>query len=162
MKRPAYTGILAQETPWPVGRMPVGQESLVIQAVLRDKLAALLTRYRIHGGLDDPGNGWKLALALAGDHVRGFAPTYRPIPKPAHRPPTLRAGARDLILLLTGARAKVEGKNEREAIRRLGARWRKAGKSNWSDASLWSRYQRIRQNPTAGMTAAAKVLAGST
>ena len=76
-KQEPYSGILADETFWPIGRSPIGMEKDIVLGTFYDKLVALLDYYGISGGLDNDENGWLLALMLAGDHVPGFAPTYR-------------------------------------------------------------------------------------
>ena len=115
-KQKPYAGILADETFWPIGRNPIGKEKDIILGIFGDKLVALLDHYGIHGGLDNPENGWKLALWLAGDHVPGFAPTYRTPPKPKHRPPELLVAARDLVLLLEGIVAKARNRSESSIV----------------------------------------------
>ena len=163
MKKKPYAGILAKETSWPIGRNPVGKEKDVILGVLRDKLTALLDHYGIEGGLDDPANGWKLALCLAGDHVKEFAPVYRRPSKPPHRPHELRAGARDIILCLELTHAKLEGRSVLQTADKLAQRWQAQGKSNASGATLYRKYFRLRKEieahgVTPGMIDAARVL----
>ena len=164
-KRKPYTGILVDETPWPIGRNPIGRERDVIREIGRAKLIALLDHYGIPGGLDDLGNGWKLALCLAGDHVPGFAPTYRTPPKPPHRPDDdLHVGGRNLILCLELKRAELEGRSVRQASRELAGRWRKEGKCDWNGESLRRLYISLRDSGklTKGMIDAARVLSGGT
>lgn len=166
-KRKPYAGILADETPWAIGRNPIDEEKDVIQGLIVDKLVALLDHYGIPGGLENPENGWKLALMLADDHVPGFAPTHRPPAKPPHRPPNPFVGARHLVLLLEGKVARAEKRSEREAVRELGQRWREQGKIKSSDASLWREYQKVcdqvrKSGLSDGMKEAAHVLGGGT
>ena len=78
-----YSGILADKTFWPIGRSPIGIEKDVILGIIGDKLVALLDHYGISGGLDNPENGWLLALMLADERVPSFAPTYRTPAKPS-------------------------------------------------------------------------------
>ena len=162
LKRKPYTGILADETFWPIGRRPIGIEKDVILGQFGDKLVALLDHYGIPGGLENPENGWKLALWLAGDHVPGFAPTYRIMPKPPHRPHDLIVGARDLCLCSALLLAELEGRSVRRASQELAERWRKEGKEgkyNWDGETLRRRYMRLRKKkPTEGMMDAARVL----
>ena len=157
-----YSGILADETFWPIGRSPIGIEKDVILGIFGDKLVALLDHYGISGGLDNPENGWLLALMLAGDHVPGFAPTYRTPAKPPHRPHDLWVGARDLCLCLELELAKLKGRSVRRASQELAERWRKEGKEgkyNWDGETLRRRYMRLRKKePTEGMMDAARVL----
>ena len=163
MTKKPYTGILAEETFWPFGRNPIGVEKDVILNQMHAKLIALVDRYDIPGGLGDPGTGWLLAAYLAGEHVRGFAPTYRPSPKPKYRPPDLHVGARDLILCLELLRAEMEGRSVRQASRELAEQWRKAGTCNWKAESLFRHYMLLcKGEPTEGMKEAARVLIGGT
>ena len=162
-KQRPYTGILADETFWPIGRLPVGIEKDVILRIWNDKLVALLDHYGISGGLDKPGNGWSLAGRLAYDHVPGFAPTIRTPAKPPHRPHDLMVGARDLCLCDIMLLAELEGRSVRQASQELAERWRKEGKEgkhNWNGETLRRRYMRLRDSEklTEGMLDAARVL----
>ena len=164
-KKPRHTGVLAEPTPWPFCGVPVEPEKKAILGLFFKKLEALPDHYNIPGGMTDPGNGWKLALCLASDHIEGFAPTIPKSKRAKHRPYDLHVGARDLILCMEGDWAKMENRSEREAVRNLGDRWRKSGKCSWSDKTLWRHYQRLRRRVsdsglTDGMKEAARVLGG--
>ena len=164
MTKKPYTGVLLEETPSPFGRLPVGAEKGVILELTLRKVIALLDHYGIPGGLSDPGNGWKLALCLADDHIPDFGMTYRPSPKPKHRPHDLLVGGRDLILCMELLRVEVEGGSVRQASIELAARWRKEGKCTWKAESLRRRYMLLRDRGelTVGMKDAARVLRGGT
>lgn len=164
MTKKPYTGVLLEETPSPFGRVPVGEERGVIMGLTLRKLIALLDHYNIPGGLNDPENGWKLALCLADDHIPGFGMTYRPWPKPKHRPHDLLVGGRDLILCMELLRVELEGGSVRQASRELAERWRKEGKCDWKAESLRRRYMLLRDSGelTEGMKDAARVLRGGT
>ena len=114
MKRKQYTGVLTEQVPWPADGKPVGREIVVINKALLERIEALLDHYDIEGGADEPGVGWKLAMALARNHVPGFQPMPKPS-KSAHRPPDLLVGGRDLILFQEGLLAQVEGRSQRSA-----------------------------------------------
>ncbi len=134
-----YSGILADETFWPIGRLPVGMEKDVILGILGDKLVALLDHYGISGGPDKPGNGWLLAGKLAYDHVPGFAPKIRTPAKPPHRPHDLMVGGRDLVLCGELLLAELKGRSVRRASQELAERWSKEGKEgkhNWNGETL--------------------------
>jgi len=149
--------------PWPIGRNPVGAEKDVIYGLMQDNLIALLDHYGIDGGFDDPSNGWKLAICLAGETIPGFAPEPPPPPpKPAHRPTELRAGARDLVLCLVLAHAKLRGVPIGTAANKLAERWKEEGKSNASGSTLKRRFYRIirMDHIPAGILEAARVLDG--
>ena len=166
MKRKQFTtGILAEPTPWPIVGKPVAPEATAILSLVFKKMEALLDHYNIPGGMTDPGNGWHLALCLASDHIEGFAPTIQKPKRSRGKPYDLSAGARDLILVMEGLRAKAENRGERQALRDLGDRWRKSGKCSSNDDTLWRRYQRLRRQiidsgPTESMKEAARVLGG--
>ncbi len=115
MTKKPYTGVLLEETPSPFGGILVGEEKGVILWLTLRKVIALLEHYGIPGGLNDPENGWKLALCLADDHIPGFGMTYRPWPKPKHRPHDLLVGGRDLNLCLELLRVELEGGSVRQA-----------------------------------------------
>ena len=173
MKRKRYTtSVLAEPTWWPPGRSPVGMQKEMIVGILLNKLEALLDHYSITGGINDPENGWHLALRLAGEHIEGFAAKPQKPSRPAHRPPDPIAGVRDLVLCYEGYRAKAEGRSEREAVRDLADSWRNNGTCaladvtfSWTDDTLWRHYQRLRRQLgdsglTDGMTLAAMTILG--
>ncbi len=164
MTKKPYTGVLLEETPSPFGRAPLGAEWGVILGLRLRKLIALLDHYNIPGGLNDSENGWTLALCLADDHIPGFGMTYRPRPKPKHRPHDLLVGGRDLILCMELLRVELEGGSVRQASRELAERWRREGKCNWKAESLRRRYMLLRKSGelTEGMKDAARVLRGGT
>ncbi len=164
MTKKPYTGVLLEETPSPFGGILVGKERDVLMGLTRRKLIALLDHYNIPGGLNDPENGWKLALCLADDHIPSFGMTYRPWPKPKHRPHDLLVGGRDLNLCLELLRVELEGGSVRQASIKLAARWRKEGKCTWKAESLRRRYMLLRKSGelTEGMKDAARVLRGGT
>lgn len=164
MTKKPYTGVLLEETPSPFGGILVGKERDVLMGLTHRKLIALLDHYNIPGGLNDPENGWKLALCLADDHIPSFGMTYRPWPKPKHRPHDLLVAGRDLILCLELLRVELEGGSVRQASRALAARWRAEGKCDWKAESLRRRYMLLRKSGelTEGMKDAARVLRGGT
>ncbi len=164
MTKKPYTGVLLEETPSPFGGILVGAERDVLMGLTRRKLIALLDHYNIPGGLNDPENGWMLALCLADDHIPDFGMTYRPWPKPKHRPHDLLVGGRDLILCMDLLRVELKGGSVRQASIELAARWRKEGKCTWKAESLRRRYMLLRDSGelTEGMKDAARVLRGGT
>ena len=159
-----YSGILTEETFWPIERNPIGIEKDVTKRIFLDKLAALLDHYGISGGLDKPQNGWLLAFELACDLVPKFFPTPHAPPKPNHRPYDPHVGERDLILYLELSNAEhEEGRSVRQAARDLAEQWQKDGTCDWDWKTLRSRYYRLRKTgPTEGMENAERVFGGTT
>ena len=152
-KDTGFDDTLFDETCWQPGSRTINDKEMVAILETMDKVVTLLDHYGIAGGLDSPMNGWSLALKLADDHVPGFAPKHRLPIMPAHRPPKLALGFRDLIIYLELSRAKREGKKVAQAARDLAERWQKEGKGDWSGEVLRARYYRICQDgvPTKGM-----------
>ena len=139
-KKREYTGVLAEPLPW-------SADGKIEAVKVRER--ALLDWYGIKGGVRDPETGWKLARALAHDHVPGFQlmPLMPPPPRRRGRPLDPRVGMKHWILWLTGAIARSQGgeASERAAVLELGKSWRESGCSKYSDDSFWRRYQLLMQ-----------------
>ena len=136
-KAPDYPPELREPLPWPQGRLPVSAaEKASMDSVLLNRLAALLDHYGIEGGLEEPGNGWKLAMALASDHVPGFQSRAKPGAKP-------KSGADDALLVVAIIQGVRAGKSINETCQHLSKRPPFKGKSA---ETLRDRYYMLRSD----------------
>lgn len=150
---------MRKRTLYPISLPPNGQEKVSYDKVIIEKLKALLDRFGIPGDLNDPATGWKLALGLAIDNEKGFGHTYRPPPKPRHRPQNLRIGARNLNLCLLLIQAELDGRSVRATAEKLAKEWRDGGVCDLKAESLRKTYRRFKkEGPTEAMLEALRIL----
>ncbi len=127
-------------------------------------LELLLDHYGIPGGLDDPANGWRLALALAREHPQ-HGPRFR-VPffrrrsfkRSRGNPSNPEAAQRWWTAVVVIEAASEDGRSARGAARALAAIWRAQGVSTMTGNTLYRRYLRLRKE---GMTEPMRRLIGT-
>ena len=145
--------VLADETPWPIGRNPVGAEVDHINGVLNEKLAALLDKYGIDGDLSSPEAGWELAFRLAHEYVEGFAPKKKKAPQ---RPNDLKVGLRDAVMVYQYEQYIEDGLSQRAASEKLVDWLKEEWGADWKASTIRTRCRELSKQPSNSMIQAAQ------